>query len=71
MQRHDIENTVRVHFLSGLADHAQACYGGGVSKSMKAMELAIFREGCRRKIAISLTTPESARHWAAAANSWA
>jgi hypothetical protein len=21
MQRHDIENTVRVHFLSGLADH--------------------------------------------------
>ena len=39
MQRHGIENTVQVPFLSGLADHAQACYGGSVGKSMKAVEL--------------------------------
>jgi hypothetical protein len=39
MQRHDIENTLRVPFLSGLADHAQECYGGRVGKSMKAVEL--------------------------------
>jgi hypothetical protein len=39
MQRHDIENTVPVPFLSGLADHAQACYGGNGGKSMKAADL--------------------------------
>jgi hypothetical protein len=32
MQRHGIENTVQVPFLSGLADHAQACYGGNIGK---------------------------------------
>jgi hypothetical protein len=40
----------------GLADHAQACYGGSVSKSMKAVELAMISKGCWRKIAITLTT---------------
>jgi len=28
----------------GLADHAQACYGGSVGKSMKAVELAVFQQ---------------------------
>ena len=28
----------------GLADHAQACYGGSMSKSMKAEELAVSRK---------------------------
>ena len=32
----------------GLADHAQACYGGSVGKSMKAVELAESRKGCWR-----------------------
>jgi hypothetical protein len=40
MQRHDIENTVQVPFLSGLADHSKRCYGGSMPKSMKAEELA-------------------------------
>ena len=34
----------------GLADHAQACYGGSVGKSMKAVELAVSQEGNSRKI---------------------
>ena len=36
----------------GLADHAQACYGGSVGKSMKAVELAVSQEDCCRNIAI-------------------
>ena len=39
MQRHDIENTVRVHFLSGLADHWRESYVCETGKSMKAAEL--------------------------------
>jgi hypothetical protein len=34
MQRHDIENTVQVPFLSGLADHLRECYGVRSGKSM-------------------------------------
>ena len=41
----------------GLADHAQACYGGSVGKSMKARELAESQKGCWRKIAITLIDP--------------
>ena len=33
----------------GLADHAQACYGGSVGKSMKA-RLTVYQKGCWRKI---------------------
>jgi hypothetical protein len=29
---------------NGLADHAQACYGGSIRKSMKAVELAVFQK---------------------------
>jgi len=36
-----------------LADHAQGCYGGSTPKSMKAEELAVFQESCRRKIVIT------------------
>src|SRR5438309_11004906 len=38
----------------GLADHAQACYGGSLGKSMKAMEFAASQKSCWRNIA-SLT----------------
>src|SRR6266550_6731113 len=41
----------------GLADHAQACYGGSLGKSMKAMEFAASQKSCWRNIAISPTTP--------------
>jgi len=34
----------------GLADHAQACYGGSVGKSMKAVELAVFQRGQISKV---------------------
>ena len=34
----------------GLADHAQACYGGSLSKSMKAMELAVLQQGQISKV---------------------
>ncbi len=30
----------------GLADHAQACYGGSIDKSMKGVKLADLRRGC-------------------------
>jgi hypothetical protein len=53
MQRHDIENTVQMPFLSGLADHAQECYGGTLDKSIKAMDFAAFQKGCWRNIAFS------------------
>jgi hypothetical protein len=29
----------------GPADHGQACYGGSLAKSMKAVELALFQKG--------------------------
>src|ERR1700719_3056425 len=34
----------------GLADHAQECYGGSLSKSMKATELAVFQQGQISKV---------------------
>src|SRR4029077_7722483 len=33
----------------GLADHAQECYGGSISKSMKPEELAVFQKGLLAK----------------------
>jgi len=41
----------------GLADHAQACYGGSVGKSMKAVELvelAVSQKGCWRKTLVTV-----------------
>jgi hypothetical protein len=57
MQRHGIENTAQVPFLSGLTDHSQACYGGNACKSMKREKLAMSRKDGWRNIAITLTTP--------------
>src|SRR5713101_1611001 len=37
-----------------LADHAQACYGGTLDKSMKAMEFVASQEVCWRNIATIL-----------------
>jgi hypothetical protein len=37
----------------GFANHAQACYGRSVGKSMEAVELAVSQKGCWRKIAIT------------------
>ena len=34
----------------GLANHAQACYGGTLDKSMKAVELAVFQQGQISKV---------------------
>src|SRR4029077_18346332 len=34
----------------GLADHAQECYGRSLSKSTKAMELAVFQQGQISKV---------------------
>ena len=41
----------------GLANHAQACYGGSMTKSMKAGELAVSQEDCWRNIAIMRFDP--------------
>jgi hypothetical protein len=57
MQRHDIENTVRVPFLSGLADHWRESYVCEMGKSMKAEELPLSQEGGWRKIATTLIDP--------------
>ena len=38
----------------GLANHAQARYGGRIDKSMKAGGLAVSHQDCWRKIAITL-----------------
>jgi hypothetical protein len=37
----------------GLADHAQACYGGSIDKSMKAGELAVSQRDCWAKNRLS------------------
>src|SRR5260370_41794074 len=37
-----------------LADHAQACYGGSVGKSMKSEELAVSQRDCWRKIVVHI-----------------
>src|SRR5713101_1012562 len=41
---------------NGLADHAQACYGGSIGKSMKAVELAVSQKGCWRKTLVTQAT---------------
>jgi hypothetical protein len=41
----------------GLADHAQACYGGNACKSMKREKLATFWKDGWRNIAITLIDP--------------
>ena len=44
MQRRDSENTVRVHFLSGLADHLRECYG--VRSCMSIYRSLQLRKAC-------------------------
>jgi len=42
--------------MIGLADHAQACYGRSIAKSMEVVELAVSKKVCWQKMAMTLPT---------------
>ena len=44
MQRHDIENTALVPFLSGLADHLRECYGVQSGMSMYGLTVSLAHD---------------------------
>jgi hypothetical protein len=54
----------------GLADHAQACYGGSMPKSMKAEELAYYQNSCCYNIATTLTTQQEIARGSLRERSW-